>query len=93
MVDVEQQAVVGFGIFLRKPGTTLMRNLVAEWFFVDNNKIRTIWASMFYPTNDLPVPNWPPYDGNFQVPREFAAPAAPGAPAAGGRGGPGAGPQ
>jgi hypothetical protein len=84
VVDVEQQAVVGFGIFLRKPGTTLMRNLLAEWFFVDNNKIRNIWAAMFYPTNDLPVPNWPPYDGNFPVAAEFAAPAAP-APA-GGRG-------
>ena len=85
VVDVEQQAVVGMGIFMRKPGTTLMRNLLAEWFFVDNNKIRNIWASMFYPTNDLPVPNWPPYDGNFPVAAEFAAPAA-GAPAAPGRG-------
>jgi hypothetical protein len=79
VVDVEQQAVVGLGIFLRKPGTTLMRNLLAEWFFVDNNKIRNIWASMFYPTNDLPVPNWPPYEGNFPVAAEFAAPAAPAA--------------
>jgi hypothetical protein len=76
VVDVEQQAVVGFGIFMRKPGTTLMRNLIAEWFFVDDNRIRNIWASMFYPTNDLPMPNWPPYDGNFPVAAEFAAPAA-----------------
>jgi hypothetical protein len=83
VVDVEQQAVVGFGIFMREPGTTLMRNLIAEWFFVDDNRIRNIWASMFYPTNDLPVPNWPPYDGNFPVAGEFAAPAA---PAAAGRG-------
>jgi hypothetical protein len=83
VVDVEQQAVVGFGIFLRKPGTTLMRNLIAEWFFVEDNRIRSIWAAMFYPTNDLPVPNWAPYDGNFPVAAEFAAPAA---PAAAGRG-------
>ena len=69
--------------FLRKPGTTLMRNLLAEWFFVDNNKIRNIWASMFYPTNDQPVPNWPPYEGNFPVAKEFAAPAAPAAAAPG----------
>jgi hypothetical protein len=79
VVDVEQLAGVGFGIFLRKPGTTLMRNLIAEWFFVDDNRIRSIWASMFYPTNDLPMPNWPPYDGNFPVAAEFAAPAAPAA--------------
>jgi hypothetical protein len=86
VVDVEQQAVVGFGLFLRKPGTTTMRNLIAEWFFVDDNRIRSIWASMFYPTNDLPMPNWPPYDGNFPVAAEFAAPATP-APAGRGRGG------
>jgi hypothetical protein len=40
---------------------------------------------MFYPTNDLPVPNWPPYDGNFPVAAEFAAPAAAG-PGRGARG-------
>ena len=85
VVDVEQQAVVGIGIFMRKPGTTTLRNLIAEWFFVEDNRIRSIWAAMFYPTNDLPVPNWPPYDGNFPVAAEFAAPAAP-APAGRGRG-------
>ena len=76
IVDVEQQVVLGMGIFLRKPGVKQLRNLLAEWFFVDDGRIRNIWASMFYPTNDLPVPNWPPYDGNFPIPAEFAAPAA-----------------
>jgi hypothetical protein len=80
IVDVEQQVVLGLGIFLRKPGVKQLRNLLTEWFFVEDGRIRNIWASMFYPTNDLPVPNWPPYDGNFPFPAEFAAPAA--APAA-----------
>jgi hypothetical protein len=74
------------GIFPRKPGVKQLRNLLAEWFFVEDGRIRNIWASMFYPTNDLPVPNWPPYDGNFPFPAEFAAPAAAPAPAAPGRG-------
>jgi hypothetical protein len=74
-VDVEQQVVLGIAIFLRKPGNTQRRNLLAEWFFIDNNRIRNIWASMFYPANDIPIPNWPPYVGNFPVPAEFAAPA------------------
>jgi hypothetical protein len=75
VVDVEQQVVLGIAIFLRKPGNTQRRNLLAEWFFVDNNRIRNIWAAMFYPADDLPIPNWPPYVGNFPVPAEFAPPA------------------
>ncbi len=82
IVDVEQQVVLGMGIFLRKPGVKQLRNLLAEWFFVDDGRIRNIWAAMFYPTNDLPVPNWPPYDGNLPFPAEFAAPAAAAAAAA-----------
>jgi len=74
IVDVEQQVVLGLGIFLRKPGVKQLRNLLAEWFFVDDGRIRNIWAAMFYPTNDLPVPNWPPYDANLPFPAEFAAP-------------------
>jgi len=30
---------------------------------------------MFYPTPDAPVPNWPPYDGNWPLPAELAPPA------------------
>jgi hypothetical protein len=82
MVDVEQQVVLSMGIFLRKPGVKQLRKLLAEWFFVEDGRIRNIWASIFYPTNDLPFPNWPPYDGNFPFPAEFAAPAAAPAPAA-----------
>jgi hypothetical protein len=22
---------------------------------------------MFYPADDVPVPNWPPYDGNWPI--------------------------
>jgi hypothetical protein len=55
-------------VFMRKPGTTTRRNLLTEWFFVDDNRIRTIYAAMFYPPPEQPVPNWPPYDGNWPLP-------------------------
>jgi hypothetical protein len=40
----------------------------SEWFFVDEAKIRTIYTAMFYPSPELAVPNWPPYDGNWPLP-------------------------
>ena len=33
----------------------------------DRGKIRSIYSAMFYPADDVPVPNWPPYDGNWPV--------------------------
>jgi hypothetical protein len=75
IVDEEAGVVLGLGVFLRKPGTTTRRNCLSEWFFVDNNRIKTIYAAMFYPTADQPVPNWPPFDGNWPLPPPQAAPA------------------
>jgi hypothetical protein len=63
--------------FMRKPGTTTRRNLLTEWFFVDNNRIRTIYAAMYYPPPEMPVPNWPPYDGNWPLPATFVPATAP----------------
>ncbi len=33
------------GIFLRKLGVKQLRNLLVEWFFVEDGRIRNIWAS------------------------------------------------
>jgi len=74
LVDEEAQAVLALATFLRKPGTPTRRNMFSEWFFIDDHKIRTIYAAMFYPPPDQPVPNWPPYDGNWPLPAELAAP-------------------
>jgi hypothetical protein len=79
VIDEEAQAVLAFGVFLRKPGTPQRRNAFSEWFFIDGGKIRDVYAAMFFPTPDVPVPNWPPYNGNFAPPSELA----PTAPAAG----------
>jgi hypothetical protein len=91
VVDEETGAVLGMVVFIRPPGSIQKRNLLTEWIMVDHDKIRGIYAAMFYPDPESPVPNWPPYDGNYPVPLlpGMAAPAAgPGAPGAlgGGRG-------
>ena len=76
VVDTEAQIVLAYAVFIRRPGSPSRRNAFAEWFMIDNNKIRHVYSTMFYPPNDLAVPNWPPYDGNFPLPAELAPPAA-----------------
>lgn len=76
IVDEEAGVVLALAVFVRKPGTTTRRNVFSEWFTIDNNKIRTIYSAMFYPPPELPVPNWPPYEGNWPLPANIAAPRA-----------------
>ena len=76
IVDEEAQAVLALAVFLRKPGSPTRRNMFSEWFFIDNARIRLVYAAMFYPPPDQPVPNWPPYDGNFPLPANLAPPPA-----------------
>lgn len=71
VVDEEAQTVLAIAVFLRKPGTTTRRNVLSEWFVMDGGKIRSIFSAMFYPEAELPVPNWPPYDGNWPLPEAF----------------------
>jgi hypothetical protein len=68
LVDVEAQAVLSYGVFIRRPGSPTPRNAFSEWFFIDDAKIRTVYTSMFYPPATLAVPNWPPFNGNFPLP-------------------------
>ena len=65
LVDEEAGVVLGLALFQRKPGVDMRRNLLAEWFFVDGGRIRTIYAAMYYPPGEAMAPNWPPYDGNW----------------------------
>jgi hypothetical protein len=76
VVDTEAQTVLAYAVFIRRPGSPSRRNAFAEWFEIDTNKIRHVYSTMFYPPNDLPVPNWPPYEGNFPLPAELRQPAA-----------------
>jgi hypothetical protein len=72
IVDEEAQAVLALAVFLRKPGSPTRRNMFSEWFFIDNAKIHLVYSAMFYPPSDQPVPNWPPYDGNWPLPTSLA---------------------
>jgi hypothetical protein len=78
IVDEEAQAVLGYAVFIRRPGSPTPRNVFSEWFFVDDAKIRTIYTAMFYPPPELAVPNWPPYEGNWPLPTSIVpTPASP----------------
>src|SRR5579862_156165 len=67
VVDEEAGVVLALAVFLRKPGTATRRNMFSEWFVIENNKIRSIYSAMYYPTPEEPVPNWPPYEGNWPL--------------------------
>lgn len=72
-VDDEAGVVLGMGVFIRRAGSPVLRNAFSEWFVIEDGKIKNIWTAMYYPGPERPVPNWPPYAGNFPLP----APAAP----------------
>lgn len=67
IVDEEAGVVLGLVLFERKPGVNMRRNLLAEWFYVEQGKIRSIYAAMYYPEQEAMAPNWPPFDGNWPV--------------------------
>lgn len=75
VLDEEAGIALAMGVFLRKPGTTTRRNVFSEWFVIDKDKIRSIYSAMFYPAAEAPVPNWPPFEGNWPLPAAFSAPA------------------
>jgi len=77
LVDTEAQIVLAYAVFIRRPGSMSRRNAFAEWFVIDTSKIRHVYSAMYYPPNDQPVPNWPPYDGSFPLPAELAPQPAP----------------
>jgi hypothetical protein len=68
LVDEEAGVVLAHAVFIRPPGAVQRRNAFAEWFYFDRGKIKSIYSAMFYPPNDVPLPNWPPYEGNFPIP-------------------------
>jgi hypothetical protein len=77
VVDEEAGVVLALAVFIRKPGTPTRRNVFSEWFVIDNQKIKSIYSAMFYPAPEVPVPNWPPYDGNWPLPPTLAPPPTP----------------
>jgi ketosteroid isomerase-like protein len=76
-VDDEAGVVLGMAVFIRRAGATLPRNAFSEWFWIEDGKIRNIWTAMYYPGPERPVPNWPPFEGNFPLPVSATSPPAP----------------
>ena len=67
-VDEEAGVVLGMAVFIRRAGSPVPRNAFSEWFWIEDGKIRNIWTAMYYPGPERPVPNWPPFEGNFPLP-------------------------
>jgi hypothetical protein len=74
LIDEEAQMALAMGVFVRRPGSPTPRNAASWWFVIDGGKIRTTYTAMFYPSPELAVPNWPPYDGNWPLPASFVPP-------------------
>jgi len=67
-VDEEAGVVLGMAVFIRRAGSPVPRNAFSEWFWIEDGRIRNIWTAMYYPGPERPVPNWPPFEGNFPLP-------------------------
>jgi hypothetical protein len=72
LVDEQQQVVLGLGVFIREPESVNRRLALSEFFYIEDGVIAEVQAAMFYAGATQPVPNWPPYNGNFPLPRELA---------------------
>ncbi len=73
VIDEEQQVVLGTVVFRRFPNAPQRRLALSEFFYIEDELITSIQAAMFYPSPDVPLPNWPPYDGNFPLPTSFGS--------------------
>ncbi len=71
LVDEQAQVVMVNAVFRRDPGNPKRRNHFTELFHIDGGKIRSVHAAFYYPAPELPVPNWPPYDGIFPLPAQY----------------------
>jgi hypothetical protein len=74
LVDEQQQVVLGIAVFIRNPESVNRRLGLSEFFYIDDERISAVHAAMFYAAPDLPLPNWPPYDGNFPLPPSVEQP-------------------
>ncbi len=71
VIDEEAQVVVMSAMFQREPKNVKRRNALSEVFHIDGGKIRAVHAAFYYAPDDRPVPNWPPYNGNFPLPSGY----------------------
>lgn len=70
-IDEEQQVVATSAIFMRTANSSFRRCVFHEIFYIDDGRISKIYSVIYYPPPSDPVPNWPPYQGNFPLPPSF----------------------
>jgi hypothetical protein len=58
---------------MRTANAAYRRCIFHEIFFIDEGQISKIYSVIYYPDPNEPVPNWPPYQGNFPLPVSFGA--------------------
>lgn len=71
VIDEEAQVVVMNALFRREAKNPKRRNHFTELFNIDGGKIRSVHATFHYAPDDRPLPNWPPYDGDFPLPASY----------------------
>jgi hypothetical protein len=71
VIDEVSQTVMVSGLFRRDANSPKRRNAFTEVFHLDHGKIRDIHAALYYPPDERPIPNWPPYDGLYPLPPSF----------------------
>jgi hypothetical protein len=71
LIDEVQQVVLGLGVFIREPTSVNRRLGLSEFFYIEDGVISAVHAAMFYADALQPVPNWPPYNGNFALPSDL----------------------
>ncbi len=52
-------------MFIRTHEHPKWRNSFIDVMVMDDGRLSGLSATMFYVDAERPVPNWPPYDGNF----------------------------
>ena len=67
IVDEEAGVVLGLGGVRPQAGDDHAAERAQRVVRDRQRKIRSIYSAMFYPSSEVPVPNWPPYDGNWPI--------------------------
>jgi hypothetical protein len=66
VIDEEAQIVIASAMFIRHVDHPYWRNAFSDVMVMEDGRLERLYATMFYVPKDLAVPNWPPYEGNFE---------------------------
>lgn len=66
VIDEEAQIVIASAVFIRQVDHPYWRNAFSDVMVMEDGRLERLYATMFYVPKDRAVPNWPPYEGNFE---------------------------